>query len=598
VSTDPASAPASSEPARPASRLIAALLLLITTVAVLLLQINWSLQPNYGYDEAWHVYLAGIGPGWKFLLAVAADPHPPIYYLLLRPFVSLGLDPIYPRLLSIIPAALTIPLLYALLRKLNIRASLALLTVMLLATAISFEQVGITVRSYSLTVFFLLAALWFWADLFPDSRGRPSRLSTIAALTLFALAFGCLYAAAFVSLAIFLATLLVMLAAPASGALIRQNLRRYSSWPEWLLFVTVHLLGVSWFFFTWVRHINLQTPSYLSQFARQAGQPAWDFIHQGLRLELALFTPLDGLSNQLLDLGLLVLLAVIIALTVHNLRRGRPMRALLSISPLLVTMTLALLGVLDKYPFGGAMRHQYILFPLLLLLIPLLLDALWGGLRSSLPRRLMLVTVVVITVASALQQFDGRRMGEAPDRPWFADEFALLFERASDKPILLPSYGLIPAWINRRQAGIAYSSSYQLARDCAYLSYQGWFAAMLNWPSYDVYSSRADDGGPLTLIKSQYHWDFPPVPDDAFFIGLRKLLGRIDQDAIRVFAFQTSSDFASDPEALRQVAARNGFTLGDYTAIGNGAIWDISLQAEPATSLPNPTPTTEPATSP
>ena len=61
------------------SRLVTVSVLLAVVPAALAAQLFWGLQPHYGYDEAWHVYLADIRPTWKFLLAVVADPHPPLY---------------------------------------------------------------------------------------------------------------------------------------------------------------------------------------------------------------------------------------------------------------------------------------------------------------------------------------------------------------------------------------------------------------------------------------------------------------------------------------------------------------------------------------
>jgi len=236
------------------------------------------------------------------------------------------------------------------------------------------------------------------------------------------------------------------------------------------------------------------------------------------------------------------------------------------------------------------MRHQYILFPFLLILLPLLLDAIWDGIAHRLIRAGSIAAIVLIAVLSALHQFNSYRMGEAPSRAWFSDEFASLFETADNVPILIPSYGLIPAYMNRRGHGIAYSTSYQLARDCAHVSYQGWFAALLNWPAFELYTSKANDGGPITLVKSQYRWDFAAVPDATFFEQLRQLLLRMDRDAVRIFSFRTAQAFASDPSALRGIASRHGFVVTDYDDTTNGAIWRLQMlpqkQALPPTQSP------------
>ena len=570
------------------SGITVALVLLLITAVILWLQIDLSRAPTYGYDEMWHIYLASVTPTWKFLLAVSGDAHPPGHYLLMRPIFALGYDAVYPRLFSAVPSALTLPLLYVLLRRLRISIIASLTTVLVLASAISFLHLGVTVRAYALSAFILLAAVWYWSSLLPGTNARPSRWASIASLALFTLAFLMQYAAAFVTAAVFAATLLVMLLNGAARQQIWSNLRSDSGWPEWVLFFVSHLLIAFWFFIGWIRHISLKTPDYLAAFNPQPDQTLLEFLHIGLRRELELFTPLEGFSAPLLDVGLLAMLLLTGWLVFDNLRRGSAARAVIALSPLLITAILAIVGALGKYPFGGGMRHQYILFPFLLMLLPLALESIQVRLPQLLVGIAMGLLVLSIATANAIYQHKHRLVGEAPPHSQFAPEFKQLFASAPDTPLLVPNFAFFPAWVNRMPHGIHYHTSYQGGRDGMYIAYQGTIAPLLSWPAYENYHYTADDGSKGILISDHYRWDLPPVPDETFFIQLAQLLHRMDKTAITVFAFQTEHPYQPDEAGLRAAAAANGFTLTGFKTLGDGAVWRVE-RTPAALAAPLPT---------
>jgi len=319
-------------------------ILLLTSAWVAVVQFPYGSAPLYGYDEAWHLFLATIGPAWKMFLAASGDSHPPVYYLIMRPFLKLGQDPLYARLPTILASIISVPVLFALLRRIRIRTPVALAVVIVLAVSFPFLTLGVTARQYSVSVLILLLAMWFWAGMLAGSRGHPSRWSAILALALFALAFSTLYAAVLVTAALFSSALLVMSIAPDPVNGIRGRWRQYSGWPEWLLFVLAHLLVIGWYVIGWARHIDFNVPSHVAAFTLHPGQSLWDFLHQGLQRELDLFTPLSGLGAVWLDAGLVTILAVALWLTIVNLRNGNALRATLALSPLALTTILALLG--------------------------------------------------------------------------------------------------------------------------------------------------------------------------------------------------------------------------------------------------------------
>lgn len=599
-----------------ASILTTIVVLLATAAYVAMMQMRYGAAPLYGYDEAWHLFLATIGPSWKTFLAASGDSHPPGYYLIMRQFFKVGQDPLFARLPTILATIITVPVFFALLRKVRVRPPVALASVVVLAVSFPFLTLGVTARQYSVTVLILLVAMWFWVKLLPGSKGRPSRWSAVFSLLLFSLAFTTMYASLLVTAALF-GSLLISMAVNSDTR--RDSLalwRRYSGWPEWLLFTVIHLAVLGWYIVGWARHIDFNVPSHVASFTWLPGQPLFEFLLRGLRLEVELFTPLTGLGSTLLDIGLAVFAIASLWVALINLRNGKSARAALALSPLLLTAILALTGVLGKYPFGGNLRHQYILFPLLVVLLALSLDSVWRRLASSWLRAGLLLGVVGIAILSSQQTLQqAGQLGEAPASDPWAPAYQELFKTARDEPLLIPSFAIYLTYANRYRSGMYYHNAYSNETDTHryYTAYQGWLAIAMLWAPYEEFVVTTDDGGELTVLKDHYRWLYPPVPDELFFTQTRGVLKAIGKDRVRVFALQTDPNIKQDPDGLKAAAAANGFTVTEYLPLDNGAIWTIALasgapqqspadvapapQVMPATTSPEPA-TTSAASSP
>lgn len=555
-------------------------------VVVAILLVRAGMTPRVAYDEAWHIFLATVSPAWKAFQAAASDLHPVPFYVLLRPFARLGQEPVWPRLLSIIPTVLTIPLLYSLLRKIQINRTVALTATVVLASSFYFQSLGVTVRSYAFATFLLLAALWFWLDMLPGGGRKASRLSAIMSLMLFSAAFSALYVALLFTTTIFLATLMVMAVDPSFRRQTLANWRRFSGCPLWLTFFAIHALNLAWYYVGVVSHgVAPGMPSHVTLFGPQPGQALVDFLVTGLQRELALFTPLAGLGETVLNGGLIAILGLIVWLVVHNLRKGHPSRALLALSPLILTAILATLALMHKYPFGGEMRHQYILFPLLLLLLPLGMDSIWKRLPNTAAKGILAAVVIVIAIVHSVQMHNTRGLSEAPAEVASADGFKLLFETADDIPIFIPAYSFFPSYMDRYRHQIWYHYSYQVAGGLAPNTfahdYQGWASIALPWPSYEMYGYKADDGSEGRFIKDSYRWLFDPIPDALFFSQLRGMLKVLKTDRAQIFAPQPNPSIVQNEEGLRAAARDNGFAVTEFTPLSAGVIWSVEMGRKP-----------------
>ncbi len=562
------------------------IVLLVTMILSTGMLVRWGMNPNYGFDESWHAAIAYISPLWIALQTAAADVHPFLYYLLLRPLHLIDDHPFALRLLSIVPALLTIPLLFALLHRLRIATPIALTTIVILAASFSFNEMGVIVRSYALTTLLLLGALWFWIDMLPGAPGRPSRFSAVSSLALATTAFWCLYAAVLSSAALAAATVIMMVLNRRFGHQLWRNWRQYSGWPEWSLFFAAHAAGVGWFLRGRFHERDLDSSvGHVTQWFAHEGQRPFDYLLTNLRHELELFTPLMGMPTGMTNIALVALLILIIGLTWAYRRRGDTTLAILVLAPLLLTTILATLGLWGIYPFGGDLRHQYLLFPFLLLLVPLSMHLLWPHLAGRWPRRLAVALVVVVAFHTSFRTHQTNvHIGDpAPDR-WWTEETITLFSVSSDIPVLLSRYNFYPILINLLTPGSRFRTSWTCDTNTCETAPQGMRAILNDWPEFQQHRVWLADSGTTDIFKSR-EWLISVHPDDDFFGRLLGLMTAADITEIRILS-TASSDVVVNQAALRATARRNGFELTGFHRSDNALIWQLAVAGRQAHAGP------------
>lgn len=160
---------------QPATRLVLPALVLLYTAARL-----WRLtQFNLGRDEIFSLETARLG--WRAMLAAVVNDvvHPPLFYLLLKIWISLGDESL--RWLKLFPTltaiAAVVPLLL-LCRELRLRAATRDLALLLVAVNGYLVAYAHELRMYSLLLFFSLCALWLFVRFW--HAARPTKLALLA----------------------------------------------------------------------------------------------------------------------------------------------------------------------------------------------------------------------------------------------------------------------------------------------------------------------------------------------------------------------------------------------------------------------------------
>jgi hypothetical protein len=382
---------------RPSSRVIDVALVALVIACRLPSYLDHAAHWGADFDEFLHLFISGIHPFTRILNEVMTDAHPPLHYLLTRPFVGLGDSLLWPRLTSVIPAVVTITLFYACVRSLGLHQSLCFATTLLLAASDSFGNIAVVIRSYSLATMFLMATLLLYVQLLVEPRSwTRGRTRWILAMPL--LAAWSLYASAFVVFCLGLTLLAYLLVN-------REYRRRFDGMrgafftvPEWAA-VVAGTLALGWVFHS----IRGNTTGHVAGHYRHAGESLFAFARRGLASDASYFTPFSFAPDVWLVLSFTAFVAASALLVVRYLRSRSPLlqaRALIVLVGGELLALLFLLGAFSVYPFGGEMRHQFVFYPFFLLTIAFLLDAISRVLPGRLPRAVLFALVVAGTLTT------------------------------------------------------------------------------------------------------------------------------------------------------------------------------------------------------
>jgi len=344
------------------------LVLLGITILCLIPRLILGASQYIEYDGYWHVWIAHQLQWGNFVKEYQANAHPPLYFLLLRLTFWLGHTKLTYRAISILTGAGSVYLMgmiaWRAVRS-RIWAALAALAYGLALPSILISE---EVRTYMMAAFLVQASFWYYLDLIADGRG-PLRsrilfgvLATLACLTEY-------YALIYVGAALLFALVVQPLRAK-DGAL--RALGR-----EVLTFLLLLALP-AW---EYIAHFGGAPSAYahLPDFYFQPGgaESMAAFLLRNLRSEFNAFSPFS-VPEGTVFYAVLAICGLVAAAIFWLARRWSQTRdiaaAAIVIFPLAMLGAIMFGGAARVYPFGGALRQQYILFPFLVIWPFLLFD--------------------------------------------------------------------------------------------------------------------------------------------------------------------------------------------------------------------------------
>jgi hypothetical protein len=318
-----------------ALRANAPLLAVVAVAAVPLIRVG--IAQYVEFDGWFHLFvsraesLRTFHPDWH------KTAHPPLYFLLLEATSLLGRSWLAYRVPSILAGLVSVFLV----GKIAERTTASRIYGVLAAAAFGLSSATVTVscevRSYTLAVAFMLAAfLWFLDD-------KP---------VLFA-------AAVIAGILSLYATAFFLVAAIIVGVAYR---RRRAFLLSYLAPVLVLAVAYRFHMYRWTHPLN-HLPEFYFDPTRESRLA---FLLTGIRQEISLFSPIAFPSRWVIPLSIALIVAAVAGLIFLLRKRASAATATVAMTIVLCAL-IAGASLLGKYPFGGQLRHQFLIYPFLVL---------------------------------------------------------------------------------------------------------------------------------------------------------------------------------------------------------------------------------------
>lgn len=525
-------------------RLTVALAIITLIVAVPML--SMGVRDRIDYDSWWHVFIAREIPWDRFWRDVYRNAHPPLFYLLLSAVARLGAERLLYRSVSIAAALVATYLVGLIAARTMRRRGLALLCALAFGLAVPTARMACAVRSYTLSLAFLLLAFRLHLDLIDPTRARVApRTRTAFALALVG-AVVSHYAAVFFAAAAVALPCLYAALDRGYRTWLRGRLRAQwraelaTALPVAAVIVVAYAVHMS----RWSEPMVHTAAFYPGAADRAAGvlRGGASFLARAIAAEIDLFSPLPLASLPAAARPLLVALAVALAAGLAlRLRRRSDWPVAAAPLAVLAMLVLALMGaaLAGRYPFGGFLRQQYLLFPFIMLSGFGLLDAIAG----RWPSRRVVIALSGAVLLNAVVQW--RHVSYVDTEP-LGLEVARFDQLFPDSPaVYVDQFGLIPYFAGHQRS--AWTAQSALG--------EKFYALPVRQPPRS-----------FVVVRDMTRWSADPS-DPGLYADLRQLLARTSLPAIDVFHLRQDApqlpmpprgDRADAAETIIRAAASQG----------------------------------------
>jgi hypothetical protein len=456
------------------------------------------------YDGFWHVFIAQQDNWQNFWFDYRQNDHPPLMFLLLKAVLHLGRSVFLYRSIPLACDLVSIYLVGKISQKISISKFTPVLTALAFGLSIGTLDISISVRSYMLSVMFVLLAFYYLLDLLPGSA--PERLARARVLF-----------AASLTLAVSSHYMTFFYVAACGLILAGVSLLNGSSLPRKAWVATgvafVPAAGAMCFYYlTHIRFHTVRVEDYLLPYLYDGKESKAAFVLRNLQNAYNFMAPLPiaGHKTFLLAASVFALIGIALLIFVRS-------RAVLPLVMLLVLLgELAFAALHDKYPFGGLLRQQYMIFPFAILSAGVAVDRLFILIRNSRLRAALAAAAAVAILAVSIYRFD--------KFPKFSQELFTAemnrFDAAMPeaRAVLLDQFNLIAFFIHHHQWKWRFDRALPTATPV------------------DEYTIEREDV-PITVLRDKYRWTFD-FSDPAFFHDVRENMRAAHLSSLAVFCAQ------------------------------------------------------------
>jgi hypothetical protein len=255
------------------------------------------------------------------------------------------------------------------------------------------------VRSYMLSVFFILLSFYYFLDVLDEPGGGP--IKSRALFAVYAVLAGYSHYGAFLYICACLATSVLL-----DVSLFRRNLLKRLA--EDLITFGVIAAALAYVYLTHGQPHAVVAEHLRGYYFQPAQETLWAFLTRNSHQLLNLFSPLPvtGEITFYLVFATLFLASAWLVYLIRRLTQAENVQAAATVLMSIVLLAaMATGGVLGKYPYGGELRQQFFLFPFAILCGCILLDRIAAALRPSLSTGLLgsasAVTIIAWSFAFA-----------------------------------------------------------------------------------------------------------------------------------------------------------------------------------------------------
>ena len=449
--------------------------------------IRVGLEQFIEYDGWWHVFVSRAETLQTFHEDWHKTAHPPLYFLLLKMFSFLGTSWLAYRAVGIAAAIVAVFLVGKIAERITSSRILGVIAAAGFGLSTATVIVAGEVRAYMLAIAFVLLAF--------DAYLAGRKWLFCAALTA---ALMTLYATVFFFAAMFLVAIAQ---------------RRWKFWPAFVPPALFLAAAYQHHIYQWVRLTN-----HLPEFRFDPGDDTVaGFLLEGFRKEFNLFSSFAVPEAFALPLAIVLLAAAVVALMVTLRARDVTVAVLL----LLVAQTV-LAAFLGKYPFGGELRQQYLIFPFVVLGLV--------SVASAWRRRAAIVILALLFAANVAAGYVQFRI--AP-QPLFANEIAK-FRATVSSPAML------------------YLDEFSTMAFFSHHDEWDWHLAGAD-STHTLLYDLTREGRSMQLVRVRNVWMFKAF-DQALYRDLRRTMDLHRAQTAGLFGLATIPDGVRPEEARARVA--------------------------------------------
>src|ERR1700730_3561257 len=134
------------------------------------------------YDGYWHVFIAAQDDWQQFRSEYNSNFHPPLFYLLLKLAIQFGRTRLVYRAISLAAGIAAIFVIGQIAKKISLVSYMPAFAALAYGISLPSIIISCEVRSYMLSVFFVLASFYYFLDLLQPDAKIPARSRMLFAL--------------------------------------------------------------------------------------------------------------------------------------------------------------------------------------------------------------------------------------------------------------------------------------------------------------------------------------------------------------------------------------------------------------------------------